>query len=400
MAREQHPQRKEIARYLLGRGLEKTVDTPSLPAASAQPRGRKQLAKVKFAAGDAPVPEPISPRPSPEARLPAAEAIVITWTADEADALAHVFTDGHTWRPAASAASGSWYAYAHDFSSYEGEIRNHAPALKSKRLACYMPVQVAGRSVLCMKSELHLNQDGIVERDGNGRSVGKATLPVRRFFRQIIEETGAKYVLTIGTAGSVFDRFGLGDVVITRAARFRCREEFAKEPFNNKTYRSRWDIPTQRLTDAHALMAPFVSELREPPVGPPSPEFGPGRLAAPRPPRPKIRLDGKDMPAFHPILTTDYFEYGTTVNRLDRYGSAVEMGDAALGLACQDLGQAAPSWAVVRNMSDPVINGSLPAKEFHLNEQTTWAVGFYTAYGKYTSVLGAIATWGVIAGLP
>ena len=45
-------------------------------------------------------------------------------------------------------------------------------------------------------------------------------------------------------------------------------------------------------------------------------------------------------------------------------------------------------------MSDPVINGDLPAKQFHLNEQTTWAVAFYTAYGLYTSINGAIATCG------
>jgi hypothetical protein len=46
-----------------------------------------------------------------------------------------------------------------------------------------------------------------------------------------------------------------------------------------------------------------------------------------------------------------------------------------------------------------VINGALPAKQFHLNEQTTWAVGYYTAYGHSTSLVGALATWGVIAGL-
>ena len=60
---------------------------------------------------------------------------------------------------------------------------------------------------------------------------------------------------------------------------------------------------------------------------------------------------------------------------------------------------APPNWASVRNMSDPVINGDLPAKQFHLNEQTTWAVGYYTAYGRYTSICGALATWAVIAGL-
>ena len=74
------------------------------------------------------------------------------------------------------------------------------------------------------------------------------------------------------------------------------------------------------------------------------------------------------------------------------------MGDAALGLACSEL-DAPPRWAVVRNMSDPVINGDLPAKQFHLNEQTTWAVGYYTGYGVWTSTIGALATWGVLAGL-
>lgn len=91
-------------------------------------------------------------------------------------------------------------------------------------------------------------------------------------------------------------------------------------------------------------------------------------------------------------------EYGTTTNHLDVEGAAVEMGDAALGLAVSELADP-PNWAVVRNMSDPVINGDLRAKQFHLNEQTTWAVGSYTAYGLWTSTIGALATWGIIAGL-
>ena len=66
--------------------------------------------------------------------------------------------------------------------------------------------------------------------------------------------------------------------------------------------------------------------------------------------------------------------------------------------ACSEL-PGPPAWAAVRNMSDPVINGDLPAKDFPLNEQTTWAVGYYTAYGKYTSTCGALATWRLIAGM-
>jgi hypothetical protein len=148
-------------------------------------------------------------------------------------------------------------------------------------------------------------------------------------------------------------------------------------------------------------MAGFSSELVEPPFGPPHPGFvfsGPLIEASSNDPDIKLELGGRDMPEFHPILTTDYFKYGTIANRLDREGAAVEMGDAALGLACAEITDP-PHWAVIRNMSDPVTNGDLPAKQFHLNEQTTWAVGYYTAYGRWTSTIGALVTWAVIAGL-
>jgi nucleoside phosphorylase len=249
--------------------------------------------------------------------------------------------------------------------------------------------------VLCMKSELHLNQDGIKTGEGT------ATLPVKDFFKQIIDEVKPRVVLTIGTAGGVFDQFELGDTVITRAAKFRLQMEFRNEAFNGKTYRSDWQIPTQRFPDALAMMATVAPDLVEPPFAPPTKRYRFKRKPITAPAnKPDIKLEqgGRDMPEFHPILTTDYFEYGTSANRLDREGAAVEMGDAALGLACSELADP-PKWAVVRNMSDPVINGDLPAKEFRLNEQTTWAVGYYTAYGKHTSICGALATWAVIAGL-
>lgn len=65
----------------------------------------------------------------------------------------------------------------------------------------------------------------------------------------------------------------------------------------------------------------------------------------------------------------------------------MEMGDAALGLACAELADA-PHWAALRNMPDPTINGDLPAEAYPLNEQTTCAIGYYTADGKWTSTLG------------
>jgi hypothetical protein len=336
-----------------------------------------------------PFPEGLAPQPVPvdhtdaDAPLPEADVVVITWTVDELAALAKVLTPG--------VSAAHWQPYARNFATYQPKIRRYAPAQNAQRLGSYLPVEIGDRRVLCMKSELHLNQDGIAT------GLGTATLPVKDFFLQIIAEAKPKLVLTIGTAGSVFERFALGDVVITRAAKFRLSQEFRNESYNGQTYRSEWTLPSREaLRPAVTLMHRFSDELTEPPFAPPTKRF---RFSGDpvRPPgnRPDLRLDGEDMPEFHPILTTDYFEYGTSANRLDHEGAAVEMGDAALGLACSELPDP-PKWAVVRNMSDPVINGDLPAKGFHLNEQTTWAVGYYTAYGHYTSIVGALAAWGLI----
>ena len=380
-----HPARVEIARYLLSRGAFLPPDMP-------KPATRHPLKTVEFPAGLAPEPQPPADPPSPDAALPEADVVVITWTADEAHGLSHVLTPGYS---ADQHVKHHWYPYAKDFASYEPQIRGGAPAKQAKRLGSYFPITLAGKRVLCMKSELHLNQDGVRTGDGT------ATLPVKDFFKQIIEEVRPKVFLTIGTAGSVTDAFGLGDVVVTRAARFWLGQEFRNEDFNGNVVKSDWTVPRKHKADAEKMMLTFSDDLTQPSVAAPSPQYQEGvTIDPPGPCTPRIRYDGDAMPEFHPILTTDWFEYGTTHNRLDQYGAGVEMGDAVLGLACAELPSShRPHWAVVRNMSDPVINGDLPAKELHLNEQTTWAVGFYTAYGLYTSIIGAIAAWSIIAGL-
>ena len=379
-----HPDRKEIARYLLSRG-EDLFLSDSDAAEEADLRFAAARVPIAFPDGLAPAPAPVDPAPAPTKALPRADVVVITWTVDEVAALAQVLTPG--------VPATRWYPYAKGFSKYKPHIRSHAPAAVAGRLGSYYPVTLAGKRVLAMKSELHLNQDGVKTGDGT------ATLPVKDFFKQIIKEAKPTHVFTVGTAGGVYEDFMLGDAVVTRGAKFRLQQEFANEPFNHKVYTSDWAIPTTHFDDAQKLMDAFSKELAQPPVGPPTKQFEfPGPLLAPPDKPASIRLDGRDMPKFHPILTTDYFEYGTSANRLDKEGAAVEMGDAALGLACTEIDKP-PNWAVVRNCSDPVINGDLPAKEFHLNEQTTWAVAYYTAYGRYTSIMSSLATWAIIAGL-
>jgi hypothetical protein len=379
-------QREEIARYLLSFG-EEPFDLELEPDPDLLPPEAVLAAdlQIPFPDGLAPTPSEIDPFPDPGDALPNAEIVVITWTVAEQNALCDVFTPGF--------GRARWYRYNRNFDQYAPKIRGHAPAQNAQRLGSYFPTKIGEHDVLCMKSELHLNQDGITIEPGI------ATLPVKDFFNQIIDEVEPSLILTIGTSGSVKAEFALGDVVVTRGAKFRCHREFRNAPFNDQSYRSEWEVPTGQFEKAEELMQRFSEDLTEPPVGPPTARYQPqGEIWETPTNTPRIRLDDRDMPAFHPILTTDYFEYGTTTNNLFEQGSAVEMGDAVLGLVCSERDDP-PNWLVLRNMSDPLINGDLPARDYHLNEQTMWAVGYYTAYGYYTSVTGALAAWAVIAGL-
>lgn len=371
---------------LLDRGAEET-DLALKPEPGATATLTADLS-IPFPDGLAPVPQPLSPSPSPSDPLPEVDVIVVTWTVAEANALADVLTPER--------GRNSWYRYARDFDSkYRDKIRPGAPAQKAQRLGSYLPVKIGGTSVLCVKSELHMNQDGISTGDGT------ATLPVKDFFAQMIEEAKPKLVMTVGTSGGVDADQNLGDAVVTRAAHFRCADEFAKEPFNGRTYKSEWDVPVGQLAAGEALMKRYADRLAEPAFLPPTVRYGyEGPPLENKPPNvPKILRDGAQMPPFHPVLTTDFFEFGTSTNNLGEQGCAVEMGDAVLGLLCSEM-KDPPHWLVVRNLSDPQINGGLPTEPRNLNMQTHWAVWYYEQYGYWTSVCGALATWSIIAGLP
>jgi nucleoside phosphorylase len=380
------PERKEIARLLLDAGTA-PIDLELEPVV-AQDMLLADLG-LPFPDGLAPQPQPVDPVPGRDAPLPQADVVVVTWTVAELNALADVLTPGQP--------RSTWYRYARGWEDrYLPQIREGAPSRQAQRMASWFPTKIGNTSVLCMKSELHLNQDGV------GTGPGTATLPVKDLFRQIIDEAKPKLVLTVGTSGGVKLEHDLGDVVVTRAAKFRLADEFAKEPFAGKTYTSDWEIPTKRLADAEKLMAKHAKEVAEPDFAPPTKRYpfdGPPLKSEP-PNAPSIHIDdGQSMPKFHPILTTDFFEFGTSANNLWTEGCAVEMGDAVLGLVAEELGDAAPDWAIVRNLSDPMINGDLPTKPHKPDMQAHWAVWYYEAYGYWTSVMGALATWGIIAGL-
>lgn len=386
MDEEELRQRKALARALLSEGIEPEdlqlrPDTSVMSAAAVT-----ASIKIPFPAGLAPTPQPITPLPQPSDALPRADVVIVTWTVAEQDALAGVFTPGY--------GRLKWARYDRGFQDkYAGRIRKGAPALLANRLGSWFVTKIGQASVLCFKSELHLNQDGVKTGDGT------ATLPVKDLLAQIIGEVRPKVFLTVGTSGSVFADYQLGDVVVSRSAKFRLHQEFKNEAFNGRQYMSDWLIPTDHFQKAEELMSQFGSDLQEPPLGPPTKRYHfNGPFIDTDPNTPDIKLDGRDMPPFHPILTTDYFEYGTSANHLEQEGCAVEMGDAVLGLVCEEE-TTPPKWAAVRNMSDPVINADLPSTPRRINMQDHWAVWYYQAYGYYTSITGALAAWAIVAGL-
>src|SRR4029079_11785065 len=117
-----------------------------------------------------------------------------------------------------------------------------------------------------------------------------------------------------------FAEHDLGDVVVTRGAKFRLQQEFRNAPFNAKDYRSEWQVGTAHFAKAVELMRRFKGRITEPEFLPPTINFAP-LDHWPKPVRENdadIKLDGVDMPSFHPILTTDYFEFGTSTNHLDQ----------------------------------------------------------------------------------
>lgn len=299
--------------------------------------------------------------PPPSDPLPAADVLVVTWTVAEAKALADVLTPG--------CPSTAWHTYAHEFESkYKPMLRPGAPALASGCLGIYQQCQIADRSVLCMKSDLHLSQDG-------------PKLPVRTLWRQIIEETQAKLVITTGTAGGVGAQTQLGDVIVTKSVQFDCRKTFADAPFAKAAYDDGelGQATTSRFALADESLMPVNADRL--PAAPRTPRIVPGTAATPA-----------------AVLTTDFFAFDDTT---DGYGlraynpnaHAVEMGDAVLGLVCaQDLSEP-PPWVIVRNASDPQMDGSLP-----MREQAQQAAQIYEQYGYWTTVGSAIACWAVIAG--
>jgi hypothetical protein len=331
-----------------------TYSPHSLPAAEVMLASARS--PIPWPKGKEPKPTPLSPAPAPGDPLPQFDYLVVTWTVEEARCLADTLTPGFPSKTA-------WLPYTHNFESeFVPLIRGHAPALNSHRLGSYFPTTVAGKRVLCFKSELHLSQDG-------------PKMPIAKLWQQLIAEVKPKLVITTGTAGGIGAAMELGDVVVAPSVRFDCTAQFKSAPFHNSVYTTS-KLKTTSMKVAQQLFAANASHL------PP----------APRPPRivtnPVVDVSITD------VVTTDFFAFDDSTNRfgLQGLGAAVEMGDAVLGLVVQQLGTSAPKWAAVRNASDPQIDATGLTKA----EAEKKAGQIYERFGYWTTIPSAITCWAIV----
>jgi nucleoside phosphorylase len=354
LARVERPfEADPLAQHIIEYDAVKAAEQAGVDFLTARPR----LNAIPWPSDLVPTPQPPHKPPAENEPLPAGayDYLVVTWTVEEARALADVLTPGH--------ASTEWFAYTHKFDAeYAQKIRNGAPASKSKRLGSFFPTKIGGCRVLCFKSELHMSQDG-------------PDLPVQDLWGQLISEVKPKLMITTGTAGAIGTHLKLGDVVASRSAKFDCKKSFSDRPFAHELFQANVDLPgayfdyaTKWLTSANE---PHLPAARSAPV---------------------IYYENQALKQLDVVVTTDFFAFDDSSNfyGLQGQGSAVEMGDAVLGLVAKGLNQ---PWMAIRNASDPQIEGTVS-----IRVKAGQAGQIYEKFGYWTTVPSAIACWAAIIG--
>src|SRR6476646_9523548 len=144
---------------------------------------QERAKEVPWPSNLGPKPRPYSEVPYPSDPLPESEYLIVTWTTLENRALADMLTPGYY--------KANWYNYDRFFDShYKPNIQQGAPSLEKNRLGRFFPISIGEKSVLCFKSDLHMDTDG-------------PKLPIRDLWKQIIQEVKPKLVITTGTAGAI-----------------------------------------------------------------------------------------------------------------------------------------------------------------------------------------------------
>lgn len=341
----------------------------------------------------APAPLSIS-NSGPNAPLPKADIVVLTWTSAEWQALHHVFLESATSNiPSASTLESQWRLYS----------RNAAPASAENKLWGYyqlVKVNGSGKSftVLLLKSDTHLAHAPWIS--------GLLTL-----VNAILAEAQPSRIYSIGTAGGAKASQKLGDVVITNAAHLQASiKNNTGVNYNNQTFTCQNWFPATDLVPAvqTGLFFPLNQVVTTSSLNAALQDAAKdyqGRTHQPFPCTLNDLLNGAVEPANLgspsalsmqgvPLLTTD--NYYIAPGNLNY--AALEMDDAVIAHAA---GQAGVNYAFVRNISDTLVPSQTPGgKPISAEARDSWSSAIYNQFGLYTSFNGALTAWATIAASP
>jgi len=331
-------------------GLEAAME----PAGSALPRG------IPWPANATPTAAPLNPAPSSAddlSRFHGYDAVVVTWTAAEASALAALLTPGY--------GTADWYQYCHDVAAYIPLVTGAKAPFNSREadmaryyhcMGLYFPCTIGAARVLLFKSGLHLDYDG-------------PATPVKRLMAEIAAAVAPKVFITTGTGGGVGADVSLGDVVVAGTVKFDCKTQFKAETWAEAEY-----TPSALPAGALAAITPALTSVNA------------ARIPGARP-TPQIFSAVTDA-----IVTTDFFAFDDSTDHyeLQGLGRACDMGDAMVANALQS----APglAWYAIRNASDPQIANPTG----NMTRASEDAASIYARYGALTTAASVIASWAVI----
>jgi nucleoside phosphorylase len=285
------------------------------------------------------------------------DAIVVTWTAAEAAALATMFVPDYL--------PSRWYEYRHGVADYVPLVTGGTAPFNDKQsdmaryyhsLGLYFPCTVGKARVLLFKSGLHLDYDG-------------PHFPVRKLMAELAATVRPKLFITTGTGGGIGDQVALGDVVIAAHVKFDCTTQFKQQSWATASY------PTAALPGgALDAITPDLTRINA------------ARVVGARS-VPKIWSGGETA-----IVTTDFFGFDDSTNyyKLQGLGQACDMGDAMVANALQQFPDLC--FYAIRNASDPQIPD--PSGDIQAAKQQAGEI--YSKYGAFTTAASAIASWAVI----
>lgn len=328
----------------------------------------------------------------PNAPLPKADVAVLTWTSAEWSALDHVFINSSaTRRQSDREWEHAWHSYSRNIPQGSGTDNPGAPLWGLYRLVDIRTTSKKTLRVLVFKCDAHLAHppwlSGLAQMAG-----------------QILDETGAGWIWSIGTAGGSREDDRLGDVVITNAAHIELQKpDNKKSKINNQTFTGK-AFPSTKLFAtvqknlffdmATVVTSPvlenMVSQLHlkdkdsssltcDDLVNDP---LSPKNLKQSR------VLPMKDVP----LLTTDFYYIAS--GSVSAKWAVLEMDDAVIAWVAEEKGR---NYSFARNISDPIVPAKANGKAIPDAIRGDWSGMVYNNFGFYTSCNGALATWAALA---